>query len=181
MTQDAFEELHLKTSTSMSVPPSPNKGGVEVKAAMTPPVLVSAQSNENMSSQQNGSIFATVGLLVGIAMSIFGLAFIVQQRRARRSRSSGLFLDRACYIDQTPIRVVMEHIEEGSPVEYDDDVHSVRSECSLEEIELEDNDVASNYREYLQGIRDGGHETYFDKTHDFSNIFGSPFGNERKA
>ena len=59
-----------------------------------------------------------------------------------------------------------------------EDLHSIYK-CSLEEIELEDTNVAINYREYLQHIRDGGYEDYFDYNPDLSNIIGSLVNEEQ--
>ncbi|KAL7542402.1 hypothetical protein ACHAXR_013405 [Thalassiosira sp. AJA248-18] len=177
MTPNALS-VHLKTSTDKVAPTSPNKDGVDVKAVL-PPILA-VQDSSNIPTQ-NTDILVNVGIFVGIAMSIFGIAILAKhQRRVRRNRSDRFMLDRVGYVDETPIRVrimgELESLENG--YDDDEDLHSI-SECSLEEIEFEDNSVANssvedNYREYLQNIRDGGFATYFDNTPDFTNVIGPP-------
>ena len=116
-------------------------------------------------------------------MSIFGLAFLARLwHRSNREKTSGHMLGRSSYIDETPIRVrdmaEAECLENGEHVD-DEDLYSV-SECSLEEIELDDNEVANNYREYLKSIRDGGYETYFDNVPDFRRISGPLISNSNE-
>jgi len=176
MSQDAFVELHLKQSED-AVVPTANGNWAELGTETFNSVPVQGGVGGGGSSP-----FAAAGVFVGIALSVFGLAFLAQhQRRARwvRRNHSDL-LDRAAYRDETPIRVrVFGELEEGTGNnEYadEDDMHSVAiSECSLEEIELEEDNssVASSYREYLQSIRNGGYETYFENAPDFSHILGS--------
>lgn len=175
MTPITFKELHLKVAHA-----TPTNDVVKAETVMTP--ITPAKGNESMTPQNSG-LFANFAIFLGIAMSVFGVAFLAnRQRRSRRNIS--LVLDRHSYKDETPIRVrIMGELEslemaiDDGHVD-DDDVHSI-SECSLEEIEFEDNDVATNYREYLQNIRDGGFETYFEEEPDFTNIIG-PLANREQ-
>ena len=171
----ASEELHSKTSTEGYVLlASPAKEGIQVKTVMTP--TVPGQDYDSI-PQQSG-VFTNVGIAVGTAMSAFVVALLAQRiKRARRNKFEREMLDRACYQDETPIRVrVMGELEgvENNDIGYvdDDDLHSI-SECSLEEIELGDNADANNYREYLQNVNDGGYDSYFEDATDFTNIIGS--------
>mmetsp|Transcript_30251 Transcript_30251/g.63784 ORF Transcript_30251/g.63784 Transcript_30251/m.63784 type:complete len:341 (-) Transcript_30251:3416-4438(-) len=162
------EEVHLKVAHE-----NPTNDGIKVEAG-----IASVYKNESMNPQESGAgIFASVAILFGIALSIFGVAIMRRRKRFLETHAQmANMLDRESHHDETPIRVkimgeleTLDHCENGY---YDeDDLHSI-GECSLEEIELEDNEVASNYREYLAQIRDGGYETYFETETDFTKIIG---------
>lgn len=149
MSPDAAEEPHL-TSSYAAVP-----------------MAASIKSSGN-------GVFAYVGIFVAAAMSIFGLVVMAQYRK--RSRRHRDIVDD--HVDQTPIRVrifsddenLESMLEDGDRYVDKVDLYSI-AECSLEEIELDDNSIASKYRDYLQGIRDGGYETYFDSNDEQRSRF----------
>ena len=185
--QSAFEELHLKSPAERVV--VTKYATANGNSALPSMPSAAATGNDSVSPPPNTGILSNVGIFVGIAISVFSVAFLAQhQRRRARNRYHRDLLNRAAYVDQTPIRVQV-HGELESPngddgYYDDDDLHSVaeRSECSLEEIEFGESspnessvaseEMASNYRDYLQSIRKGGYQTYFEQAPDLSTILG---------
>ena len=120
--------------------------------------------NHKSSDKPNtGSVFGLIISCLGI--TLFGTALLVRSRRQRQlkrrivhdhSSQHLASLDRNNYTDETPIRVRIMAEDEDSELELDevlgedDDVVSI-GECSLEEIELEEN---MSYGEYLRNISD---------------------------
>lgn len=105
-----------------------------------------------------------------MGITLFGTFMAIRKRKQRKLRTSHnaapnhlACLNRENYQDETPIRVRICP-EDDNVVELDeimgeeDDVVSI-GECSLEEIELDD-EVGGNYAEYLRGISDdfGGYD-----------------------
>lgn len=168
------EEVALKTPSDNAIAPqTPTINGLKAKEIMTP--LLSTQ-NASTPTEATG-VFPAVGIFVGIAMFVFGVAIMAQhRRRSRKDRVRRDMLDRESYRDETPIRVrimgELEGLESGGDRYFDDEDLGSVSECSLEEIELEDDPVADNFREYFQQTRVGDNGTYFGNTPDFMNIIG---------
>ena len=111
---------------------------IKAKTIITPTTL----TQDSGSIQDHSGVFTGVGVFLGIAMSIFGVAILTQRLRRSYKRNGSQqsnMLKRECY-QVEPIRVkIMGELEDFAKghlgYKDDEDVHSV-SECSLEEIEL---------------------------------------------
>jgi hypothetical protein len=165
------------TSTTAAIPnvpmPTENSAVTKPKLPSVTSVPPSTLMQKTALDDNNSSSGSIVGLLLAITgLTAFALAVVTRKRKQQRIRGRSIAfpeqhlasLDRDNYQDETPIRVRVMSDEEEDRLELDevmgedDDVVSI-GECSLEEIELDFDGVASNYREYLEGVRDEGFES----------------------
>lgn len=163
--KNSFSNSVLQSNTIITIQTkSPSKTAA---VARSDPFENAHEPTINSSNKANtGSIFGLIISVMGI--TLFGAALFLRNRRQRKLRSRIVHdhssqhlasLDRNNYTDETPIRVRIMAEDEVNELELDevlgedDDVVSV-GECSLEEIELEDNGGVGTYGEYLRNISD---------------------------
>ena len=135
----------------------------KVPAISTPLIEQSSKGSSSKSNHLEGSIIALMSLS-GAAL-IVGLLARRRMRKRRARNVEDFFIQRGHYRDETPIRIqTLSELEQPNEldevlgldagrVEYedDDDMMTERSECSLEEIELDQQTTNGGYEEEEYG------------------------------